>query len=113
MAKIIFLIRSNPKEDPRVAEAVRMAAGLGTGQNPVRIILSGEGLHLITDDPEEMADGEILEKFLPVFQEWNIPVYLDREGAEENLPARNLSARPVDSGTLAEMMAGGHCFFVF
>ncbi|MBI4714502.1 MAG: hypothetical protein HY760_00895, partial [Nitrospirae bacterium] len=97
---------------PRAAEAVRMAAGLGTGQNTVRIILAGEGVHLLTDDPAEMADGEILEKFLPVIDEWKIPVYVDQNGGG-SLPKGNLSARPVDSEGLAEMMAGGHCFFVF
>ena len=73
--KIVFLIRSNPLEDARVAEAVRMAAGLGTGQNSVKIVLTGEALHLLDPNAEDLADMDIIEKFLPILGEWKIPFY--------------------------------------
>jgi hypothetical protein len=112
--KIIFLIRSNPVKDSRVAEAIRMAAGFGTGENSVKIVLTGEARHLLDPDIEEMADMEVIERFLPILGEWNIPFYVEKESMESfTFPKGGYDIQPVGPEELAEVMAGGHCFFVF
>ncbi|MBI5198268.1 MAG: hypothetical protein HZA19_06640 [Nitrospirae bacterium] len=112
--KIIFLIRGNPVEDARVAEAVRMAAGLGTGQNSVKIILSGAALHLMSPNADDLADQDIIEKFLPVLGEWKIPFYAKRKELEGGISiSPEYQVQAVDEDELAELMAGGHTFFVF
>ena len=112
--KIIFLIRSNPMEDRRVAEGLRMAAGLGTGENSVKIILSGEALQLLDPDAEDLADMETLERYLPILGEWEIPFYAPKKELDRGIPIRSdVQVQAVDDETLAEVMAGGHCYFVF
>ena len=76
--KIIFLIRSNPCESHRVAEAIRIAAGLGTGNNSIKVILSGEAIRILSPDEDDLEDIDIIEKFLPIIKDWEIPLYVDR-----------------------------------
>jgi hypothetical protein len=112
--KIVFLIRGNPVRDPRVAEAVRMAAGLGTGVNSVKIILTGPALALLDPAAEELADMEVIERFLPILREWDIPFYAKRSELGKDVSIDpDYQVQPLDEDELAEVMAGGHSFFVF
>jgi sulfur relay (sulfurtransferase) DsrF/TusC family protein len=114
--KILFLIRSNPEQDTRVAEAVRMAAGLGTGQNSVKILLDGDGIRLLDPDLEDMADEDVIERFLPVLGDWEIPFYLRKgsgSGAGNPKVRSGIHVEEVDDEAFSELMAGAHCFFVF
>jgi hypothetical protein len=113
-SRIIFLIRGNPAEDPRVAEAVRMAAGLGTGTNSVKVILTGQALALLDPDADDLADMEVIERFMPFLQEWDIPFYAKRSELGKGVPLRpGFQVQPLDEDELAEVMASGHSFFVF
>ncbi len=112
--KIVFLIRSNPEKSHRPAEAIRIAAGLGIGKNPLKIILSGESPRILSDDEEDLVDIEIIEKFLPLIKEWNIPLYVDKDSlAHIDLKNSPYDFRAVGPEESSELLAGGHYVFVF
>ncbi len=112
--KIIFLIRSNPCENHRPAEAIRIAAGLGTGNNSIKVILSGESVRVLSPDEEDLEDMDIIEKFLPIIKDWEIPLYVDRDSsAGIDLKKSPYAFRTVDNEEVAEILAGGHSVFVF
>ena len=112
--KIIFLIRSDPSESHRPAEAIRIAAGLGTGNNSIKIILSGEAVRVLSPDEEDLEDMDIIEKFLPIIKDWEIPLYVDRDSsAGIDLKKSPYAFRTVDNEAVAEILAGGHSVFVF
>jgi len=112
--KIIFLIRSNPCESPRPAEAIRIAAGLGVNNNTIKIILSGDAPRLLSADEEEIIDLDIIEKFLPIIEEWNIPVYVDKmSSGHVHLKDSNYKFRELDTDEISETIAGGQYTFVF
>jgi len=65
-----------PLNTHRAVEALRIALGLGTGGNPLSIVLLGEAPLLLTDDTDNVVDAEILEKYLPSFKQLETPFLL-------------------------------------
>lgn len=112
--RIIFLIRSNPCESHKPAEAIRIAAGLGTGKNFIKMIFSGESPRILSPDEEDLIDIEIIEKFLPLLKEWNIPLYVDKSSiADIELINSPYSFRIIDTEETPEILAEGHLVFIF
>ncbi len=62
---IVVVIRDDPRKTHRPVEALRIALGLGSGENPLSVVLLNEAPLLLTSQDEEIIDGEILEKYLP------------------------------------------------
>jgi sulfur relay (sulfurtransferase) DsrF/TusC family protein len=77
---VTVVIREDPRKSHRAAEALRIALGLSTGGNPLTVVLLGNAPLLLTDEPEDLVDGEILIKHLPVLKELEIP-FLIPDGA--------------------------------
>ena len=70
---IVVVIREDPRKTHRAVEALRIALGLSAGDNPMTVVLLGQSPLLISEDPEDIVDGEILEKYLPSFKHLEIP----------------------------------------
>ena len=83
--KIVVLIRDDPSQTHRPVEALRIALGLSTGQNPLTIVLLDKARNLLTEDASDSIDGEILERHLPIIQELQIPIVIP-EGSQKELP---------------------------
>ena len=112
--KIIFLIRTNPLNSHRPAEAIRIAAGLGMGKNSVEIIFSGESPRVMSPDEDDSIDIDIIEKFLPILKEWDIPMYVDKSSlARINLKNSHYNFSAIDAEETSEILARGHSVFVF
>ncbi len=62
---IVVVIRDDPRKTHRPVEALRIALGLGSGDNPLTVVLLNEAPLLLASQDEEIIDGEILEKYLP------------------------------------------------
>ncbi|MSR24431.1 MAG: hypothetical protein EXR96_05010 [Nitrospiraceae bacterium] len=70
---VVVVIREDPQKSHRAVEALRIALGLSTGENPLSVILLGQAPLMISEDPEDIIDGEIMEKYLPSFKHLKIP----------------------------------------
>ncbi len=70
---VVVVIREDPQKSHRAVEALRIALGLSTGENPLSVILLGRSPLMISEDPGDIVDGEIMEKYLPSFKQLNIP----------------------------------------
>lgn len=73
---IVVVIQEDPRKSGRAVEALRIALGLGTGDNPMTVVLLGHAPLLLSADTEDIIDVEILEKHLPVFKEFKVPFLL-------------------------------------
>lgn len=73
---VVVVIREDPRKTHRAVEALRIALGLSTGENPMTVVLLGQAPVLISEDSEDVVDGEILEKYLPSFKHLQIPFAL-------------------------------------
>lgn len=70
---VVVVIREDPQKSHRAVEALRIALGLSTGENPLSVILLGQASLMISEEPEDIVDGEIMEKYLPSFKYLKIP----------------------------------------
>lgn len=70
---VVIVIREDPQKSHRAVEALRIALGLSTGENPLSVILLGQSPLMISEDPEDIVDGEIMEKYLPSLKHLKIP----------------------------------------
>jgi len=70
---IAVVVRENPFKTHRAAEALRIALGLSTGDNPLTVILLNEAPVLLAEEPQDLVDADILSKHLPVLKELKIP----------------------------------------
>lgn len=73
LPSITMVIREDPLKTHRAVEALRIALGLSTGGNALTVVLLGRAPLLLTDDLEQVLDGEILEKHLPALKELGLP----------------------------------------
>lgn len=62
---IVLVIREDPAKSPRAVEALRIALGLGAGENQVTVVLLDDAPLLLAEDPETVLDADILEKYRP------------------------------------------------
>jgi hypothetical protein len=69
---VLVYIQTDPLKSHRAVEALRIALGLGSHNEgrDLQIILAGRAPYLLSEDTSTVVDGEILEKHLPVFVEW-------------------------------------------
>ena len=70
---VVVVIREDPQKSHRAVEALRIALGLSTGENPLSVVLLGQASLMISEEPEDIVDGEIMEKYLPSFKYLKIP----------------------------------------
>lgn len=72
-ATVVVVIREDPVKTPRAVEALRIALGLGAGENPLTVVLLDHAPLLLAQETDELRDAEILEKYRPSLQQLQIP----------------------------------------
>jgi sulfur relay (sulfurtransferase) DsrF/TusC family protein len=97
---VIVVIREDPQKTHRAVEALRIALGLSTGENPLSVVLLGQAPLLISEAPEEIVDGEILDKYLPSFKHLKIPFLVsvgtgDRFDLDPEFEVKELSGEAI------------------
>ena len=70
---VTVIIRDDPQRSHRAVEALRIALGLGAGENEVSVMLFDRAPSLLSEDRDDIVDVDILEKYLPSFQQLGTP----------------------------------------
>jgi hypothetical protein len=70
---VLVVIHGDPLKTHRPVEALRIALGLSTGDNPLTVVLLDRSPLLLTDETGELMDAEILEKYLPSLKQLKVP----------------------------------------
>ena len=66
----LFIITGDPRNTPRPAEAVRIAAGVGAAKRvAVTIYLRDAAVLALSEHADELADGDNFRRFLPLAAE--------------------------------------------
>lgn len=73
---IAVVIQEDPRKTHRPVEALRIALGLVSGSHHTTVILLGEACRLLTEDTEDIIDVDILEKYLPLIAQLEMPFFL-------------------------------------
>jgi hypothetical protein len=75
----LFVITSDPRASTRPAEAVRIAAGVAAWRKvAVSIYLRGAAVLALSELPDDLADGDHFNRYLPLVSEAGGVIYAQR-----------------------------------
>jgi len=78
MDRLLLTTDRDPRSDARVAELVRVGAGVGAWKKiPVDIFLRGRAALALDEFADELADGNLLQDYLPGIREHGGEIYVD------------------------------------
>jgi len=74
---VLFLVTSDPRETHRPAEAIRVAAGLGTWKKAdVRVYLRGPAIRALGEWVDDLVEEDNFTRYLPIVREWGHPIWV-------------------------------------
>lgn len=81
LPRTLVTITEDPHTSHRPAEAIRIAAGIGSWKKTdVDILLHGPATGILSPYADEWIDGENYEHYLPIIREWKRPVLITPDG---------------------------------
>jgi len=76
--KALFVVNSDPRTNPRTAEAIRIAAGVGAWKKiDVTLVLCESAVLALREFPDELIDEDHFTRYLPILGEFGRPVYVE------------------------------------
>lgn len=112
---VLVVITSDPRRSHRANEAMRIGLGVVSGENEVTFVLSGDGVHLLDGDTDDLEDGDDIAKFRANLKSLGIPFHVEREAVPTD-PDWNADGHPVvtvSRDDIAALMRRGRRFIVF
>jgi hypothetical protein len=112
-ARIVVVIQEDPRRSGRAVEALRIALGLGTGDNPMTVVLRDHAPLLLSSETDDIVDVDILEKHLPVFKEMNVPFLLPESSRSRFSLDKDFQIRETPEAEIAATVAAADRILVF
>ena len=76
---VLMILSGDPRASGRPAEAVRIAAGVGTWKRAdITVYFRGPAVLALSEYPDELVDEDNYTRYLPILGEWGRPVYVQR-----------------------------------
>lgn len=110
---VLVVIREDPLVSAKPVEALRIALGLGTGENPLTVVLLNQAPRLLREDEEEVLDGDILEKYLPSLKQLEIPFVVEEGGMSHWAPDPEFKVREASCADIGSLIATSDRVLVF
>ncbi len=110
---ILVVIRENPRKSHKASEALRIALGLSTGPNPLKVLLTGQSKLMLTEDAYDLPDGDMLEKYLPTIQSLEIPLFLDQYDPDEWPLDKDFSTQTLSESELVTLVKEADRVLIF
>lgn len=104
---VLFLITGDPRVSARPAEAIRVAAGVGTWKKVgVSVYLRGPAVLALAEFPDDWVDADHYEHYLPLLGGLDSPVYVAQgEPLLGELGEARLPYKEIDEAALARLCA--------
>ncbi len=104
--KMLLLIAADPRQSPRAAEAVRLAAGVGAWKRvAIDLYLQGAAVHCLDDACDDWPDGSLLREYLPAIVEHGGAIFHDPRNnvgsGSAILPGLSQALTPISPNELA------------
>jgi predicted peroxiredoxin len=112
---VLVVISTDPRRSHRANEAMRIGLGIVSGENEVTFVLSGDGVHLLDAETDDLEDGDDVAKFRANLKSLGIPFHVEQESLPSN-PDWNADGHPVvpvPREEIAALMRRGRRFIVF
>ena len=105
--RLLLLVSSDPRTSARPAEAIRIAAGVGTWKKTdVTLYLQGPAVLALGEWVDELVDEDNFTRDLPIVGEFGRPIYVQRGSKElADLGDTTHVFEEIDGTRLAELAA--------
>ena len=112
---VLVVISVDPRHSHRANEAMRIGLGVVSGENEVTFVLSGDGVHLLDADTDDLEDGDDVAKFRGTLKSLGIPFHVEREAIPDDRDwnADGHPVVPVARAEIAALVRRGRRFIVF
>ena len=98
------MVTNDPRTSARPAEAIRIAAGVGTWKKAdVTLYLRGPAVLALSEFADELVDEDNFNRYLPIVGEFGHPVYVQGGAAE----LRELGEAPVKFAEISDTELAG------
>src|SRR5919108_3061695 len=91
---VLVLIAADPRVSHRANEAMRIGLGIVSGENEVTFVLTGDGVHLLDADTDDLEDGDDIAKFRANLKALCIPFHVERDAIPKD-PDWNAEGHPI------------------
>jgi len=106
----LFIVTGDPRVSARPAEAIRIAAGVGTWKKAnITVYLHGPAVLALSEYVDEFIDEDNYTRYFPIVAEFGRPIYVQR-GAEllGELGDSPLKYEEIDNAKLAQLAANSN-----
>lgn len=111
---ILILIKSDPLENHRPVEAIRIALGLVSSGHSAVIVLLNRAVLLLAEDTEDLVDGDILQKYLPAFKDLGQTFYVEEKSLMTHaLDRTEYAIQAVSYDKITELVQQAGSFLIF
>ena len=78
--KVLFIISEDPRRSARPAEAIRIAAGVGTWKKvEIAVYLRDAAVLALSEYADEFIDEDNYTRYFPIIGEWGGPIYVQQD----------------------------------
>jgi sulfur relay (sulfurtransferase) DsrF/TusC family protein len=111
----LFIIRSDPRTSPRPAEAIRIAAGVGTWKKvAISVYLREAAVLALSEYVDEFVDEDNYSRYLPIVGEFGRPVYVQKSAPLlREIGDPTLRFEEITDDQLAKLAAEHNCVLNF
>lgn len=104
---VLFLVGSDPRTSHRPAEAVRVAAGIGTWRKAdVRLYLHGPAIRALGEWVDDLVDEDNFTRYLPILRDLGHPVLVEAGAVQAaDLGEASVPFEELAPGALAQWCA--------
>ena len=106
----LLIITGDPRTNAKPAEAVRIAAGVGTWKKAdITVYLRGPAVLALSEYVDEFVDEDNYSRYFPIVGEFGRPIYVQR-GAPRlgEIGESPLKFEEIDDTQLAQLAAASH-----
>mgnify|MGYP001603535972 FL=1 len=76
---VLFIVQSDPRQSARPAEAIRIAAGLGTWRKiEVGLYLHGAAVLTLSECVDDFVDSDNYTRYWPILAGLGHPIYVEK-----------------------------------
>lgn len=93
-SSVLVLISEDPRVSHRANEAMRIALGVVAGENDVTIVLSGQAVHLLDENTDELVDGDEIARYRASLKKLGVPFHVEESSLPKD-PGWNAEGHPV------------------
>lgn len=103
----LFIVTGDPRSSAKPAEAIRIAAGVGTWKKAdVTVYLRGPAVLALSEFVDEFIDEDNFSRYFPIVGEFGRPIYVQRGAAQlGEIGVAPLKFEEIDDAQLAQLAA--------